>query len=98
MLSFDLVEYFLWLAQTIVLVRVVLSWLVAYNVVNNSSDIVRGLSNITFQLTEPLLAPLRRIIPMLGPIDLSPLVLLMIINLLRSIVVPDLFLPLMHYS
>ncbi len=98
MLAFDLVEYFLWLASWVVLIRIILSWLIAYNVVNTHSDIVRSLSNISEALTEPFLAPLRRVLPTLGPLDLSSLVLLLIINLLRTIVVPDLFMPLLRYS
>ncbi len=74
---------FLWLILTvinvyfwIILAMVVLSWLVAFNVVNRSNPYVRQIGQALERLTEPLLRPIRRVLPDLGGIDLSPIVLL----------------------
>jgi YggT family protein len=74
---------FLWLILTIIniyfwiiLAMVVLSWLVAFNVVNRSNPFVRQIGQALERLTEPLLRPIRRVLPDLGGIDLSPIVLL----------------------
>lgn len=74
---------FLWLILTvinvyfwIILAMVVLSWLVAFNVVNRSNPYVRQIGQALERLTEPLLRPIRRVLPDLGGIDISPIVLL----------------------
>jgi len=74
---------FLWLILTvinvyfwIILAMVVLSWLVAFNVVNRSNPYVRQIGYALERLTEPLLRPIRRVLPDLGGIDISPIVLL----------------------
>ena len=61
----------------IIIIMVVMSWLIAFNVLNNSNQIVRQINYTLHRLTEPLLAPIRRVMPDLGGIDLSPLVLLL---------------------
>ncbi len=75
---------FLWLILTvinvyfwIILAMVVLSWLVAFNVVNRSNPYVRQIGQALEKLTEPLLRPIRCVLPDLGGIDLSPIVLLL---------------------
>jgi YggT family protein len=74
---------FLWLIDTvisvyfwIILAMVILSWLVAFNVVNRSNPYVRQIGQALEKLTEPLLRPIRRFLPDLGGIDISPIVLL----------------------
>lgn len=74
---------FLWLILTIIniyfwiiLAMVILSWLVAFNVVNRSNPFVRQIGQALERLTEPLLRPIRRVLPDLGGIDISPIVLL----------------------
>jgi YggT family protein len=74
---------FLWLILTviniyfwIILAMVVLSWLVAFNVVNRSNPYVRQFGQALERLTEPLLRPIRRLLPDLGGIDISPIILL----------------------
>jgi YggT family protein len=71
----------------VVVAAVVMSWLVAFNVVNYRNEFVRTVWNLLTQLTEPLLGPIRRRLPVLGAIDLSPLVLLLGIILIRQIIV-----------
>jgi YggT family protein len=61
----------------IIIIMVVMSWLIAFNVLNNSNNIVRQINRTLHRLTEPMLGPIRRFMPDLGGIDLSPLVLLL---------------------
>jgi YggT family protein len=65
----------------------VFSWLVAFNVVNSRNRFVYQVGNVLYQLTEPVLAPIRRRMPNFGALDLSPLVVLVIIFFLQSIIV-----------
>jgi YggT family protein len=85
----------LWLILTlldlytyVVLAAVVLSWLVAFNVLNASNPIVRQIWYAVNALTEPLLMPIRRLLPNLGGIDISPIFLLLAIQFLRYSLVP----------
>lgn len=81
---------FLWLILTIIdiyfwiiLATVILSWLVAFNVVNASNYYVRQIGYALKRLTEPLLGPIRRRLPDLGGIDISPIVLLIALQFVR---------------
>ena len=71
--------------QFVVIAQVILSWLVAFNVVNTRNQFVYLVGNALYQLTEPFLRPIRRILPNLGGIDLSPLVLLLLVFFLRNL-------------
>jgi YggT family protein len=64
----------------------VFSWLYAFNVVNSRNQFVASVGDFLHRATEPALRPLRRFIPNLGGIDLSPIVLLLIIYFLRSFI------------
>lgn len=68
----------------------VVSWLVAFNVVNTHNDFVRQLLTALSRMTEPLYRPIRRIMPDFGALDFSPMVVLLIIYILRNIVLPRL--------
>ena len=61
----------------VVIVGVILSWLIAFNVVNMRNGFVAGVARITYQLTEPALAPIRRILPSFGGLDFSPIILIL---------------------
>jgi YggT family protein len=74
----------------IIIVQAVLSWLVAFNIINTSSDFVRSVLVALDRLTEPLYRPIRRILPDFGALDLSPMVVLLIIIILQRIVIPHL--------
>ena len=78
----SLISIYIW----IVIASVVLSWLVNFNIVNPYNPAVRAVQNFCYQLTEPLLGPIRRLMPDLGGLDISPLVLLLGIELLRSVI------------
>ena len=61
------------------IISAVLSWLVAFNVINTSNRFVYMVGNFLHQITEPALRPLRRFIPVAGNMDLSPLVLILVL-------------------
>lgn len=71
----------------VVVVAVVLSWLVAFNVVNLHNDIVRMVARALDAVTEPVFRQVRRFIPAMGGIDFSPLVVLLAIWFLRYAIV-----------
>jgi YggT family protein len=64
----------------IIIIQAVLSWLVAFNVINTHSDFVRTFLNALDRITAPLYRPIRRILPDFGGIDFSPIVILLIIG------------------
>ena len=64
----------------------ILSWLVAFNVVNARNDVVRSIWDFLYRATEPALRPIRRILPNLGGIDVSPIILLLGIFFLQRII------------
>ena len=70
-----------------IIISVVLSWLVLLNVVNTSNRFVYAVGDFLYRITEPALRPIRRIIPVLGGFDLSPLILILIIIFLQGVVV-----------
>lgn len=82
----DVVLIVLQIYTWVVIAAVVLSWLIAFNVVNTRNDIVAAIANIIYQLTEPLLAPIRRMLPNLNGLDLSPLVLLLAVFLVQRVI------------
>ena len=71
-------------AWWIIIVQAILSWLIAFNVINTSNDIIRSIWVALDRLTEPLYRPIRRIMPDLGALDLSPMVVLIIIIILQG--------------
>ena len=70
----------------VIIAAAILSWLVAFNVVNRNNDVVRSIWNLVTALTEPLLRPIRGMIPNLGGIDISPLILLLLIYFLEQVI------------
>lgn len=62
----------------------IFSWLYAFNVVNSRNQFVGTIGNFLFRITEPVLAPVRRFLPDLGGIDISPIIVLLIIFFIRQ--------------
>jgi YggT family protein len=81
-----IVDFVLMIAQWVIVIQAVLSWLIAFNVINTHNDAVRGLWQGLGRVTEPLYRPIRRIMPDFGALDLSPMVVLLAIILLRQLV------------
>ena len=65
------------LYKYVVIAAAVLSWLIAFNVVNIRNEVVRSIWNLLDALTEPLLRPIRNFLPNIGGIDISPIILLL---------------------
>ena len=68
----------------IIIAAAVFSWLFAFNVVNPRNQFVGAVGNMLFRLTEPALQPIRRFLPDLGGIDISPIILLLVIFFVRQ--------------
>ena len=66
---------------------VIFSWLFAFNVINSRNQFVAMIGDFLFKVTEPALRPIRRVLPDLGGIDISPIILLLIIFLLRQFLI-----------
>ena len=68
----------------VLIATAVMSWLLAFNVINYRNDIVRSVWNTANALTEPVLRPIRRIMPAMGGLDISPIIVLLILSFLRT--------------
>lgn len=68
-----------------VIISAILSWLVAFNVINPRNQFVATVGSVLWRITEPLLRPIRRVVPVMGGVDLSPIVLLLAIVFVRAI-------------
>lgn len=82
-----IVQNVIWLYSLIIIASVVLSWLVAFNVVNPYNQFVRTIRIFCERATEPLLGPIRRMLPDLGGIDISPVILLIAVQAVGILVV-----------
>ena len=71
----------------IIIAAAIFSWLYAFNVVNPRNQVVGTVGNMLYRLTEPALRPIRRYMPDLGGIDISPIVLLLILFFVRQFIV-----------
>jgi len=78
---------FLWL----IIARIILSWLVAFNIVNLRNPIMGQIYNAIDRITEPVMAPFRRLIPSIGGLDLSPILIFFIIQWLSWFIGTRLF-------
>jgi YggT family protein len=71
----------------IVIAAVILSWLVAFNVVNTRHPFVASVADFLYRITEPALRPIRNLLPNLGGIDISPIILFLIIILIERVII-----------
>jgi YggT family protein len=78
-----ILQIYVWL----LIAAAVLSWLIAFNVVNTHNQVVATIAEFLYRLTEPLLRPIRAIMPNLGGIDVSPVILILIIFFLENVIV-----------
>jgi YggT family protein len=83
---FGIIDMILQLLVWIIIAQVILSWLVAFNVINTSSNFVRTMLDGLDRLTAPLYRPIRKIMPDFGGIDFSPIVLILAIQIVRRLV------------
>jgi YggT family protein len=87
LLSF--ISYLLTLYVYILIASAILSWLIAFNVVNTHNQIVATIADFLWRITEPVLRPIRNILPNLGGIDISPVIVILIIIFIQTVVIPN---------
>jgi YggT family protein len=78
-LLIQVLEIYKW----IVILAVIVSWLAAFNVINEHNNFVRTALRILYSLTEPVFRPVRRVLPAMGGLDLSPIIVLLLIWFLQ---------------
>jgi YggT family protein len=78
------------LYSIVLIVYLVLSWLVAFNVVNPRQQLVAAINRVTSALVDPVLAPIRKIVPAISGMDFSPLILILILHFLDVFITRDL--------
>jgi YggT family protein len=76
------IDLYVW----VVIASAILSWLVAFNVVNTNNRVVLMIADTLYRLTEPALRPIRNILPNLGGIDISPVILILLLLFIRDVV------------
>jgi len=79
-------NFILGIVWWIFLIMIIMSWLISFNVINTRNQVVASIWRVVNQLTEPILRPIRRVIPPVGGLDLSPLVVFIIIIFLQSLI------------
>ena len=88
----NVINLYIW----VLIIHVVISWLVAFNILNTGNRFVYAVLDVSYRLTNPLLSYIRRFLPNLGTIDISPIVLVLGLMFLRNLVfemlAPGLFL------
>lgn len=83
----QIVQLLLTLFTWVIVIQAILSWLIAFNVINTYNQFVRSLWTALNRITEPVYRPIRRILPDFGALDLSPLVVLLILYILNNYVI-----------
>lgn len=74
-------DIYVWL----LLIWVIMSWLISFDVINTRNRFVYLVSDFLYRITEPVLRPIRRVVPLIGGIDVSPVVLILIIMFIRNL-------------
>ena len=82
---FNIADYLLWILMWIIIIQVILSWLFAFGVLNTSSQGLRAFVEALNRITEPLYRPIRKLLPDFGGIDFSPLIVLILIQILMML-------------
>ena len=83
----DVILLVLQLYTWLIIAAAILSWLVAFNVVNTRNRAVYLIGDFLYRITEPALRPIRRVIPNLGGIDISPVILILLIMFVQDLIV-----------
>lgn len=83
------ISYLLTLYVYILIASAILSWLIAFNVVNARNQFVSMIGEFLYRITEPVLRPIRNMLPNLGGIDISPIIVILIIIFIQSVVLPN---------
>ena len=75
-------DLYVWL----LIASAILSWLIAFNVVNTRNQFVAAVAEFLYRITEPVLAPIRRMMPNLGGLDISPIIVILIIMFIQRVI------------
>lgn len=75
------IDIYVWL----LIASAILSWLVAFNIVNTSNQFVSTIGQFLHRITEPVLRPLRQVIPAIGGLDVTPIVLILLLYFIRNL-------------
>ena len=78
----SIITIYLW----IIIINAILSWLVAFNILNTQNRFVFSILDVTYKMTDPALSKIRRFIPNFGSIDISPVILILILMFLRNLI------------
>ena len=82
---FQTIDLALNLYTWVLILSAIFFWLYAFNVINSSNQFVSAIGSFLYNVTEPALRPIRRVLPNLGGIDISPIILLLLIFFIRSL-------------
>jgi YggT family protein len=82
----EVIEIVLDLYVWLLIASAILSWLIAFNVVNTRNQLVAAVAEFLYRITEPVLAPIRAFMPNLGGLDISPIILILIIILIQKLI------------
>ena len=88
---YEILQILLNVVWWIIIIQAILSWLVAFNVINTHNDFIRQLLYALDRMTEPMYRPIRRILPDFGGLDFSPIVVLILLYILQNVLLPRLF-------
>jgi YggT family protein len=80
-----LIQNVIWLFIWIIIISAVLSWLIAFNVVNTNNRFVLTVADTLYRLTEPVLGPVRRLLPSMGGIDISPIIVILLLAFISNL-------------
>ena len=78
----SIITLYLW----VIIINALLSWLVAFNILNTQNRFVFSVLDTTYKLTDPVLSRIRRFVPTFGSIDISPIILILALMFLRNLV------------
>jgi YggT family protein len=90
-LILDILQIILTVIWWIIIVQAILSWLIAFNVINTHNEYVGAIWRALQKITDPIYRPIRKILPDFGGLDLSPMVVLVILLILQQAVMPALY-------
>ncbi len=77
----QIIELFIWM----LIIQAILSWLITFGIINTNSSFVNLIGRFLYNITEPFLKPIRNLLPELGGIDISPVVLILLLIFIRNL-------------
>ena len=89
----EFIVYVIQLSMWVIIASAIFSWLIAFNVVNTQNRFVYSVADMLYRVTEPALRPIRSVLPNLGGIDISPVILILILMFITNVVLLGWILP-----